>query len=400
VIGKLESTVSMLQTARINIEKMKSWLQEMKIFLEKEQNRSSWAKVPASVINNFLTDRMARLKVMSETVSFQGKPLLNGHSGVSGTATGDNLRFIRGSARVVSSEGPGYPVVIYQAAKPAILMGNAQVNEENLKNERLIALSNGSQEVRYRIREDDTPDQLIINLQKCLIENGLDISVFRTKDNHLLFRHNQLGSKPGFQGMSSNTRIVSEKPGEYSPADPGMDVNGMVDSETAHGDGGFLIGDKGNKKTDGLVVFYDGAIEYHGQIVGHISVKQNGILVPLDSSETKMEILSIPSVVPILLAAGVSNTSGFSDLSEIRGNTETECRDSIRLILWSLTYLEFLSDELKWKEKIYVDRAIELLRSTIRPQSAGEEVLFLSKDKAKDMVNQLKSMLTPVSVGM
>ncbi len=398
VIGKLENTVSMLQTARINIEKMKGWLIEMKVFLDKERNRSSWAKIPASVINNFLSDRMSCLKVTSEKVSFEGRLLLNGSSGVYGEAVGDDLRFIRGSARVLTSEELGYPITVYQEAKPAILRGTGEITENAIRHENLIALSSGKQEVRYKIRDDDTPDRLIVNLQRCILDHGLDISVFRTKDNHLLFRHNQLGSRSSFQGMSDKTRIISHIPGEYKAAEPGLDVNGTIGSESAHGDGGFLIGDKGNKKTDGLVVFYDGVIDYPGQVVGYVKVKQNGVLVPLDSNESKMEILSIPSVKPTILAAGVSNSSGFTDLSVIRGNTESECRDSIRMILWSITYIDFLLDELKWKEKIYVDRAVELLRSTIRPQSAGDELLYLSKDKAKDMVNQLKSMLTPVSV--
>lgn len=398
VIGKLENTVSMLQTARINIEKIKSWLLEMKDFLEKEQNRTSWAKVPASVINNFLADRLSCIKVMTESVSFQGKLLLNGNSGVFGATTGNNLRFIRGSARVVTSAETGYPITIYQEPKSALLLGAGELNEETLRYEKLIALASGSREVRYKIKEDETPEKLIPNLQRCLQDHGFDISVYRTQDNHLLFKHNQLGSRSSFQGMSYNTRIVSEKPGEYISAEPGADINGTIGSEAAHGDGGFLIGDKGNKKTEGLVVFFDGTIDYPGQIVGYVKVKQNGVLVPLDAEESRMEILSIPSVKPTLLAAGVSNNSGFSDLSVIRGNTDIECRDAIRMTVWSITYLDYLLDELKWKEKIYVDRAVELLRSTIKPQSAGEEMLYLSKDKAKDMVAQLKSMLTPVSV--
>ncbi len=398
VIGKLENSVSMLQTARVNIEKLKGWLQEMKDFLEKERSRSSWARVPASVVNNFISDRLSCLKVMTEKTSFQGRILLNGNSGVQGSTSGDHLRFIRGSARVITSSEPGYPVTVFKAPKPSILVGNEQVNEETLKRERFISITNGSQEVRYKIRENETPEQLIENLQQTLFDHGFDINVFQTRDNHLLLRHNQLGSRSSFQGMSYNTRIISDQPGTYLSAEPGIDIAGTIGSENAHGDGGFLIGDKGNKKTDGLVVFYDGKIEYSGQVVGYVSVKQNGVLVPLDADENRMEILSIPSIKPTLLAAGVSNQSGFSDLNAIRGNTAVELRDSIQLITWSLTYLEYLLDELKWKEKIYIDRAVELLRSTISPQSAGDDMLYLSKDKAKDMVNQLKTMLTPVSV--
>ncbi len=398
VIGKLESSVSMLQTARMNIEKLKGWLREMKEFLEKDRHRSSWAQIPVSVTNNFLSDRLSHIKVTTETASFHGKPLLNGKSGVKGEITGNNLRFVRGSARVVSSEPPGYPLAIYQSPRPSFLFGSSQINQKNLRDESIIVIVDGSHEIRYRIKENESPESLIENLQQCLMQQGIDISVFRTSDNHLFFRHNQLGSRTSFQGMSYKTCLVSDIPGQFRAADPGIDVTGCIGTESAHGDGGFLIGDKGNKKTEGLVVYYDGNVEYPGQIVGYVNVQQNGILVPLDANESKMEILSIPSLQPNTLAAGVSNRSGFSDLSAIRGNNEFECRDALRLILWSITYLEYLLEELRWKEKSYVERAVELLRSTISPQSAGEEMIYLSKDKAKDMVSQLKNMLTPSTV--
>ncbi len=398
VIGKLEASVSMLQTARINIEKLKSWLQEMKDFLEKDRNRLNWARVPSSVINNFLSDRLSCIKVTTETVGFQGKNLLNGDSGVKGEASGDHIRFIRGSARVLSSEIPGYPIAVYQSAKPSVLVGSGIVSESNLRNESTISITNGAREVRYRIKENEAPEGFIENLQRCLLDNGFDISVYRTKDNHLFLRHNQLGSRSQFQGMSYHTDLISKVPGEYEEADPGIDIEGTIGSEKAHGDGGFLIGNKGNKKTDGLVIYYDGVIDYPGQIIGYVHVMQNGIFVPLDAVENQMEILSIPSITTDILAAGVNNRSGFSDLGAIRGNTEHECQDSIHMIIWSITYLDFLIDELKWKEKIYVDRAVELLRSTISPQSAEDDMIYLSKDKAKDMVTQLKSMLTPVAV--
>ncbi|MBU3916087.1 hypothetical protein KKA14_11180, partial [bacterium] len=320
-----------------------------------------------------------------------------GDSGVRGEVTGDRLHFVRGSARVVSSESSGYPVAIYQPSKPAILEGLTQINRMTLAEESIIGLTDGSREVRYHIKDGENPETLVKNLQQSLIDHGMDISVFKTEDDHLFFRHNQLGSRTRFQGMSYYTRLVSQIPGQYRSAVPGIDIAGTIGSESAHGDGGFLIGDKGNENTDGLVVFYDGQVEFPGQIVGTVHIQQNGRIVPLDANESKIEILSIPALMPKLLAVGVSNQSGFMDLSAIRGNTEAECCDSLRMVLWSLTYLEFILDELKWKETIYVDLAVEMLRSTISPKSAGEDMLYLSKDKARDMVRELKTMLTPTA---
>ncbi len=395
MIGKLESGVSKIQTAAVGVEKVKGMLSEMKRFLEEEGYRSFRAQIPVSVINNFLTDRLAHVKMTSETVSFRGQALLNGKSGVKGSVSGRNLRFIRGSARVQSSGKNGYPIAVYQAPRPSILAGAARLTAEEIRRESTIALADDSHEVRYRVRSDENPDSLVNNLQRYLVDNQFDISVYCTQDNHLFFRHNQLGSANSFRGMSNHSRLISDVPGKYKEAEPGADVMGTIGTEQAFGDGGFLIGNRGNPNTDGLVVYFDGMIETPGQIVGCVHVEQNGIRVPVDVSGEKVEILSIPSIQPEMLAIGVSNRSGFTSLKSIRANTVLECRDALKLIEWSMTYLDYLLEELKYNETNFVDRAVELLRTTMAPQSAGEEILYLSKDKARSMVDELKGMLTP-----
>jgi hypothetical protein len=92
---------------------------------------------------------------------------------------------------------------------------------------------------------------------------------------------------------------------------------------------------------------------------------------------------------------GVSNRSGFTSLQSIQANTVLECRDALKLIEWSLSYLSYLQEELKYNESNFVDRAVDLLRSTMQSQVAGEEILYLSREKARSMVDELKGMLTP-----
>jgi hypothetical protein len=395
MIGKLECGVSKIQTAAVGVEKIRSMLSEMKRFLEEEGYRSFRAQIPVSVINNFLTDRLAHVKMTSETTSFRGQALLNGKSGVKGSVSGRNLRFIRGSARVQSSGENGYPIAVYEAPRPSVLSGAAQLTADEIRRESVIALADDKHEVRYQVRPDENPDSLVNNLQRYLLDNNFDISVYCTQDNHLFFRHNQLGSANSFKGMSADSRLVSAVPGHWLDAEPGADVTGTIGTEQAFGDGGFLIGNRGNPHTDGLVVYFDGMIETPGQIVGSVHVHQNGIRVPVDVSGSKVEILSIPSIQPEMLAVGVSNRSGFASLKSIRANTVMECRDALRLIEWSVTYLDYLLEELKINENNFVDRAVDLLRTTMSPQSAGDEILYLSRDKAKSMVDELKTMLTP-----
>jgi len=392
-ISELENCVSLLQTASINIERVRNWLHEMKTFLEDQGYRSFKAQVPVSVINGFIEDRLMQIKAVSENASFQGRAIFNGDCGTGAEVKGRKLRFVRGSARVESSSSAGYPIAIYQPPEPSVLTGSAPLSEENLKKESMIVLADGQQEVRYRINEHEDAESLIKNLQRCLRDDGFDISVYVTQDNRLYFRHNQLGTATAFKGSSYLTRIVSECPGEFKEADLGKNIEGTIGTEQAHGNGGFLIGNEGNPRTDGLIIYFDGVVDFPGQVVGNVNVQQNGIKVPISSSGDEVEILSVPSIQPELLAVGVPNQSGFENLSTIRANTVFECRDALKLIVWSISDLEYLQEDLKFDENKYVDRAVELLRSTMSTRAAGEEIFNFSKTKAKDMVEQLRSMM-------
>jgi ATP-dependent protease HslVU (ClpYQ) peptidase subunit len=60
-----------------------------------------------------------------------------------------------------------------------------------------------------------------------------------------------------------------------------------------------------------------------------------------------------------------------------------------------MTYLDYLAEELRKKENNYVERAVELLRSTMTRETASEAMMVISKEKAQSMASQLKNMVTP-----
>ena len=392
-IGQLETGVSLIQATQKNVEKISFWLQEIGNFIHDINGSRTPATVPKSVINKYIGDRLALVEDLASNASFQGRKLLNGDCGIKAEVIGENLRFVRGSARVLSSQESGYAVAVYQAPKPSILTGHSQLMQNEIDREELIYLSDDIQEIKYKIKKDETAESLVKHLREFLLDQNLDIEVFRTGDNRLFFRHNQLGSKIRFRGMSYKTRIISSHPGQYEFSMPGVDIAGTIGSESAHGDGGFLVGDRNNKHTDGLVFFYDGAVDYPGQVVGHVHVKQNGITVPLEPSCKTVEMLSIPSIKPELLAVGLTTRSGFSDLASINTDNETEQKDALKMVLWSIVYLDYLSKELKQKENDYVNRTIQLLKGSMVNSSVREDEFYLSKEKAGAMVEQIKEML-------
>lgn len=391
IIAGLEGKVSLLQVAQKSLGRIQSWLKEIEDFLA--QTPKGEGSLAPSVANRFIEDRLRQIQGITEATSFGAKALLNGRSGVSGEADGKGLQWVRGSARTISSQGRGYPVAIDESARPASLMGAVSASPAVIAQERMIALKERGIEARYFPKGDEQPRELAANLQACIEEAGLDLSVYLTRDQRLLFLHNQLGGGQGFEGLSQKTRLLSPKAGQPVWATPGRDIAGTIGTEPAQGQGGFLIGAKGNPRTEGLVVYYDGQVDYPGQVVGYVRVTQSGLIVPLDLAGQEVEILSLPDLRPGSQAVGVRNPSGFRSLGQIKAGSLKERHDAKQLVKRSLGDLSRLAEELRWKEEVYVTKTIDLLRQGPEPGPKGEELLELSAPKAQAMAEQLKGMM-------
>ena len=392
VIAGLEAKVSLLQVAHSGINRIGVWLNEMGSFLAQAQEAGSKDPLAPTVANRFIEDRLLQIKRITEAASFGSQALLNGKSGVLGRAEGAGLQFVRGAASTKSSQGRGYPVAIAQEAKSASLLGATPLLPQEIKRESWIALKEGQSEARYKVRGDEDPKELVAHIQEAIDQAGLDLGCYLTRDMRLLVLSNQLGAGPRFEGISQKTRLLSSLPGEAQLAEPGRDVNGQIGTEPAFGRGGYLIGQKGNPRTDGLTLYFEGEIAYPGQIVGYVEVAQKGLLVPMDLGGQQIEILSLPALGPELLSVGVKNPSGFKSLEQIRAGSNKERKDALKLVNHAKEELKTLGDELKWKEEVYVERAIDLLTSP-GPKPAGQELLGLSQAKAKQMAEELGDLL-------
>lgn len=393
VIANLENRVTMIQIAKDNIEKIAAKLIELKKFLEQSDADASKMTVPPSVVNNYMTDRLAKIKEIAETARFQEQILLNGDCGVVGATSNGSLRFISGGEKVITSNQHGYPVTIFQDARPGTLLGNEVISEKALQKETLIALADGQHEMRYRVSDNEGPETIVENLQRSILKHGLNVRITKTRDNRLLFVHNQLGTNTELRGLSYKTKLLSSTPGIIKEATPGRDISGTIGLETAKGMGGFLMGHIGNRRTDGLLIYYDGTIKYPGEIVGYVRTIQQGVSVPVDLTGETMELLVIPPVFPENLAIGIGNSSGFNDLASIRGNTIQERQDALKLIQVSLEDLDTQLETIRWKEDKFVKRTINILQGTMIPKKAGEEILFDSTGEIHSMTEQLQEML-------
>jgi len=396
-VGRLEGQVSLLQVARSYLKRMQGNLGELEELLTASLYNPE--AMPMSVVERLIKERLTQVKALSEAASFAGHALLNGKSGVWGETTGNGLSFVRGGAQVQSSQGQGFPVAVNRLAKPASLLGREPLSQEAIAQESLLVVAEGKQEVKFKVERQTNVQSLIEGLQMSLYKGGIDVSVYQARDGRLVLLHNRQGSRHRFLGMSLKTRLLSHQPGAMIPSQEGQDIQGSIGLEPAEGSGSFLIGSQGNPRTSGLVLHYDGKLEYPGQIVGYASITQKGGLVPLDAQCKRQERLSLPAVGPEVLSLGLGGPSGYPCLANLKGSSQQEKMDSLRLLNQALNELKILEDELRQKETQYVDLAIQLLQEGLQPKDAGDDIIAFSKDRAEEMAQQLKAMLSLESHG-
>lgn len=391
--SQLEDAVSLTQVAQVTIVQILQRVQDMKQFLSELQFIQKKTLPPESIINHFLEEKLQQIKKLIVKNRFNETPIFSGHFGTHGETLGKHLQLVSFSSNVLPSPAKGYPVVIKQNAQRATLIGSEKLTSENLKLEKMISLFEGGKEIHYSLKKEESPDSLVQNLQNLVALRGLDLGVFRTSDNHLMVIHNQLGSRPNFQGLSYQSRILSETPALIcAPQTKGRDIAGSIAGETALGKGGFLFGKKGNLQTDGLVLYYDGSLHYSGEVVGRVLISKNSLETPLPYLNQSFKPLNFPNLFPEKQAIGVGNQSGFLSLADLKGGTQLQRHDALKLIEIGIERLESLKNKLKQQEEQYVEQALHTLRSPLQIPFLLEEAVC-SKEKAHQMERQLREMV-------
>lgn len=398
LVHQLENAVSVLQIAYLESKNIIHILIEIKQVLNNLEYKDSSPLFSESVIQNFLDHQFQKIENIAYSSSFNNRNVLNGDMGVQGKANGNNLYFVKGGNGTKSSNLYGYPVSIFQIAENSTLIGYEPLDFKNLQSEKMISLFEGKNTLHYKIKDEENPESFIQHLQECILENGLDLSVYCTNDEHLLIMHNQSGSNIHFSGVSYKSKILSKNPGEITHCIIGKDIKGNIVGEKTIGYGNFLIGAKGNKNTEDLTLYYNGSLKYPGEIIGNVEVFQNGIEVPLSLENKSKEIIQFPSLLPQKLSIGIINSSKFNNLAQIRIKNKIQQKDAIKLISASIHNIEQLQAGWKNQENFFVNTAIQFLKNSMNLKYPTNETLITSKEKADQMAEDLKSLLASKEV--
>ncbi|MDH4122100.1 MAG: hypothetical protein OEV94_10385 [Deltaproteobacteria bacterium] len=402
----LETVVSLLQTARQGMEKIDARLVEAI-----QGIHAHWGEAPQEApqgdsilakIDAMLAAKMEQVDQLVRGCRFHGRGLLDGQSGLTGW--GEGVDFIRGGPDTQSSPVEGYEVKMESLPTRGYLLGSVPVDEDWIRAETEIVLTEGDRFVRFRPTKDMGPQEFVQGLNRTLMEQGLSLEAGLTRQGRLVIRHVQYGSQPRFKGCSRSTPLLSRKPGRLEWNRRGRDIQGTLGGEPAFGMGRVLMGYLDNRHTAELAVAWRGDLAPAArETVVHVI--QNGLRFQDaaghggEEDTGGMARLSLPALAGRNLGRWVDTFHGFSSLSKVRVEGWRDALDGL-LMLYAVS-----GEMEEWKERVsiwierYQNRAMAVLRrgrsgrstdgEAVAPKTLGAK----KPEVAKDMAEQFRRHL-------
>ena len=175
----------------------------------------------------------------------------------------------------------------------------------------------------------------------------IPIEIVQNSSQFLHFRHLQFGSSYSFGASSTTPGVISSISDRICYSDPGMDVKGFINSVPSFGHGQFLSAPEDADGISNLTVRYTGAEVPADNIVGTVSVSQNGFQFQIGNPVPHLEQLSLGSIHAADLGRDTENVSGFKSLQEIDIRTSQRVKDSMFVLAKSFEEVTAIKDRVE-----------------------------------------------------
>ena len=385
-IANSESSISMVQTAEGALTEVNNLLIQTRQLALAAANEGANDTNALLALQSQLQDALESIDRVSSNTRFGKKTLLDGSRGISGVSNANELIFLGATVRTRSSPVQGYAVEITQVPSRAVATGEFTDSDAE---ELVLSIAEGGKNITVVGGEDETAESFAGKLVKAVEDANLDLEVIHSEDAETLtVFHKRYGAAHTFQVRTTQSDVLVEQADTIVEINNGVDVEGSINGEAATGVGRVLVGNEGNRNTEGLAILFSGKEK---GIPGTISIAQNSLVFQVGPHEDQRVRVAIEDTSSDALSRGLSNESGFTSLADVDVTTAQGAEDTIRLADAAISQISFLRGKLGSFQKNTLETNTTTLRitaenliaaeSSIRDADVAEELAEFTKNQ-------------------
>ena len=352
-VNNSELAVAMVQTAEASLNEVNNILVSMRQLALHASNEGANDDKMLAADQAEVENALRTIDSISEQAQFGSRFLLDGSNGISGVAVGEGVSFVRADVQTQSSPADGYTIDITEAATKARIEGERSLTQDEINSGGIqMTLHEGGKSMTYYSKVGETMETILRNIQQKIEQNSLNLDIGMTDDGRFFVEHREYGSEPSFGIIASIAGILTDEENVLQEAVQGIDVQGTIGGELAHGEGQYLTAAKGTR-AEGTTIKYEGGVKTQPQLdaAGNPMVDENGVpYPPMETTEGSVYVannslnfqvgpnqrqtaaVSLPNVNTHVLSKMVENDSGYQSLSDLDVTTYQGAQDALKLI--------------------------------------------------------------------
>ncbi len=356
-VANSEISISMVQTAEGALTEVNNLLIQARQLALAAANEGANDVSALFALQSQLNNALESIDRVSANTRFGNKTLLDGSRGISGVSNSEDLLFLGATVNTRSSPVAGFPVAITQVPRRATVTSEFTDSEAE---ELVLSVTEGGKAITVIGVEDETAESFAGKLSKAVEEANLDLHVvYNEEAETLTLLHKNFGADSTFQVTSSKADVLAEQADAIEEINNGADVEGTINGEAATGFGRVLVGNEGNRSTEGLAILFSG--NEVGE-PGTVSVAQNSLVFQIGPNEGQRVRIAIDDTGSDALARGLSNESGFRSLADVDITTAKGAEDAIRMMDFAI----FQISEVRGRLGAFQKNALETNTATLR----------------------------------
>jgi flagellin len=382
-IQNTSKAVSVVQTAEGALNEINALLVKVRSLALDSANAgvndsNSLAANQAEVTNALQTiDRIA-----ANTQFGQNKKLLDGSSGMNGTATDPDVTFLRATADTTA--GSGYTVNVTTAAtKGNVTAGTAQTG--NLAADETLTINN----VQIVLAAGSDQATVVNRINQFSGQTGVTADV-SGGDLRLI---------ANTYGANSTVSVVSDKAaaatstgiGTTVLTNTGVDIVGDINGNAATGIGNILTGTAGATKGISLSFAAASVTATVTGAQGTVSVTDNSLVFQIGANAGQTAKIGIDKMASQALGLGVSGVQ-FGNLASINVTSAQGSQDSIKIIDAAINDVTSLRGRLGAFQQNTLESTGNNLRTMLENTTAAESTIR-DTDFAQETANFSKSQV-------